>query len=239
MTNYDKSIELISKMKENKYDSRVDHFIKEIRTLNLPKSIRATRLILNEMTSEKGYKRHDGRDYFVHPIAIAQIALDFEIISRLIQDGDSRKADVILTTCLLHDILEDVPTITKDDLKKDYGTDVMVNVDNVSKRDREPFEEYIKRFSSNEISALVKILDRLHNVSTLDKSSLEHRKKQLLETRQVYLPLTKVYRRQYWEYGNFYFQARLIMTSILNVIEQLNIQEETVIELKEKLKHCK
>ena len=92
---------------------------------------------------------------------------------------------------------------------------------------------------TNEISALVKILDRLHNVSTLDKSSLEHRKKQLLETRQVYLPLTKVYRRQYWEYGNFYFQARLIMTSILNVIEQLNIQEETVIELKEKLKHFK
>lgn len=236
MTNYEKSIEMIGKMKENKYDTRVDHFIKEIRTLNLPKTIKATRLLLSEMTAEKGFVRHDGRDYFVHPIAIAQTALDFEIISKLIQDGESRKADTILATCLLHDILEDVPTITKDDLRKDYGIDVMSNVDNVSKREGEPFEEYIERFSSNEISSLVKILDRLNNVSTLDKSSLKHRQKQLIETRKVYLPLTKVYRRQYWEYGNFYFQARLIMTSILNVIEQYNIQEEKAIELEKRLK---
>lgn len=225
----------LNSMKEDQYDRRVDHFIKEIRALSLPKTIKATRWLLEEMSVEQGFSRHDGRDYFVHPIAVAQTALDFEIVGNLIRNGDSKTADIILATCLLHDIIEDVNHITTGTIRDEFGVDVMVNVDNVSKRDGEPFTDYIDRFSSTSISALVKILDRLNNVSTLSNSSLVHRKRQLEETRLVYLPLTKIFRRKYWEYGDFYFQTRLIMNSILAEVERANIAEEKYNELEKSL----
>lgn len=223
----------IQTIKENKVDRRVDHFLKEVRALSLPKTIKATRLVMQEMSAEKGYARHDGRDYFSHPIAIAQTALDFEIISKMIQQGDTKKADILLTTCLLHDIVEDIKHITLDRIRQEFGEEVMVNVDNVTKRDSEDesMVNYVERVSSEEISSLVKILDRYHNVSTLSGSSLKHRKKQLLETRLIYLPLTKIYRRKYWENGNFFFQARMNIDSLLKEVERCCIAEEHILEL--------
>lgn len=216
---------------EPKYSSRVSHFIKEVRILGLPKSIKATRLLLEEMSSEKGFSRFDGRDYFEHPIAVAQTILDFKIIGQLIANGDSKKADIILATSLLHDVVEDVPHISLQDIRNMFGVDVMRNVDNVTKRKDEEMENYIKRFMSEDVSCIVKISDRLHNTSTLDESSLEHRKKQYLETSEIYLPLTKVARRNFWEYGDFFFQARLIITSILKLIVLLNEKEEYILSL--------
>lgn len=231
MKDYTGVQEYLLKEKNKNYDSRVSHFIKEIRALNLPKTIKATRWLLEEMSTDKGFSRHDGRDYFVHPIAVAQTALDFKIIGELISQGDSKLADILLATCLLHDIIEDVEHINKDILKEEFGVDVARNVDNVSKREGELFVDYIKRFSSESTSATVKILDRLNNVTTLSDSSLEHREAQLNETRDIYIPLTKIFRRKYWEYGDFYFQARTIMVSILKEVARANNAERKLLNL--------
>lgn len=231
MKDYTGVQEYLLKEKNKNYDSRVSHFIKEIRALNLPKTIKATRWLLEEMSTDKGFSRHDGRDYFVHPIAVAQTALDFKIIGELISQGDSKLADILLATCLLHDIIEDVEHINKDILKEEFGVDVARNVDNVSKREGELFVDYIKRFSSESTSATVKILDRLNNVTTLSDSSLEHREAQLNETRDIYIPLTKIFRRKYWEYGDFYFQARTIMVSILKEVSRANNAERKLLNL--------
>ena len=96
---------------EQRFDSRVEHFIKEIRVLSLPKTLKATRWLLEEMNAENGFQRHDGRDYFIHPIAVAQMALDFKIVGGLISQADTKSADILLATCLLHDIVEDVDYI--------------------------------------------------------------------------------------------------------------------------------
>lgn len=233
--NYDEIISHIDSMKDNTFDSRVSFFIKEIRALSLPKTIKATRLVIEEMSEKKGFVRHDGRDYFVHPIAVAQTALDFD----LMKNNDAKTADIILATCLLHDILEDVKTITPEMIREQFGLEVMINVDNVSKREGEDFIDYIDRFSSRKESALVKIIDRLNNVATLSNSTLEHRKRQLEETRKVYLPLTKVFRRTYWEDGNFYYQARFFMTSLLSEIERGIIAEEALLELQKQNKELR
>ena len=205
---------------EQRFDSRVEHFIKEIRVLSLPKTLKATRWLLEEMNAENGFKRHDGRDYFIHPIAVAQTALDFKIVGDLIRKDDTKNADILLATCLLHDIVEDVDYITEEMIKDEFGVDVARNVSNVSKRKGEDFSYYIDRFSSDPISALVKILDRLNNVSTLAHSTTKHIKRQLEETRNVYIPLTKIFRRKYWEFGDFYYQAMSIMKSLLFEIER-------------------
>lgn len=206
---YNDALHLVHNMKNGELDDRVRHIVREIRTLQLPLANKALKLLIEEMNATKGFARHDGKDYFVHPIAIAQTALD-----------NGFREDVLIASCLLHDILEDVPHINFDVLVGEFGEEVATIVDNVSKRDGEPFAEYIERFSSDRTSALVKILDRLNNVSTLSESTTEHREKQLKETRDIYIPLTKAFRRMYWDEGEFYFQARTIMTAILNEVER-------------------
>ena len=42
----------------------------------------------------------------------------------------------------------------------------------------------------------------------------------------VYIPLTKYYRRQYWEYRGLFWQVRTIMISLLHEIKRANDFEE-------------
>lgn len=205
-------------------DQRVKYFIKEVSILGkvtpLEKTNKALRLVLSEMTKEKGYERHDGRDYYVHPIAVAQAALDFQLFSSRVVSENKKDADDLLATCLLHDAMEDIPFIDEAYLIKEFGEDIYKYVFNVTKIENEPTDEYLKRVESESISAVVKILDRFHNISTLSKSTNEHRKRQLEETKKYYLPLTKKLRRIYFEDYHFYWQARYMITSILNEVER-------------------
>lgn len=220
---------IITQLREKQYDSRTRHFIKEIRVLGLPNSIKATRLLIDEMNREKGFSRHDGQDYFIHPIAVAQTALDNKIISGLITQGKAHEADMVLSVCLLHDVIEDVEGATIESVSEMFGADIAHAVDNVTKRKDEPFNDYLARVSSLNISALVKILDRLNNVSTLSESSDKHRRHQVKETKENYLELCEVYRNIYWEFGDLFFQAKTIMESILREIErELKTKDELI-----------
>lgn len=207
-------------MEKHKYDSRVRHFIRTINSLNLPHSKKATEILLEEMSAEKGFSRHDGSDYFVHPIAIAQTAIDFRIISDLIREGQVSKADEILAVCLLHDVMEDVDFVDFEFIKNQYNENIAISVDNVSKRKGESMEDYLERVSSNMTSSIVKILDRLNNVSTLSESSDSHRLRQLKETQKYYLPLCEVYRNNYWQFSHVFHQVKTIMEAILREIER-------------------
>lgn len=218
-------------MSSKKYDSRVKFLLKKLATYSelgvADNAIKATRLVLEEMSVEKGFKRHDGRDYYVHPVTIAQTAIDFGLVKFCSGSNLSKKdievnekSDALLTVCLLHDILEDVAWIDKEYLKREFGDYIYKLIDNVTKRENENIEDYLCRVASEKVSSLVKILDRMNNVSTLSNSSLEHRKRQLKETRKYYIPLTKELRIIYFEDAGFYWQARTIMSSLLNEIER-------------------
>lgn len=200
-----------------KYNTRTRHFLKMIRVLNLPNATKATQLLLKEMTKEKGFTRHDGADYFIHPIAVAQVAIDFKIISNLIAQNNHELADTILASCLLHDIIEDVEIYTKELISAEFSPEIAIVVDNVSKRapGEETMEQYLERVGSHPISALVKILDRLNNTATLSNSSLKHRIRQYEETTKYFLPLAKEFRVNYWEYGDLFYQAKDIMKALL------------------------
>ena len=230
-------------MKTKKYDGRVRFLLKKLATYSelgvADKSIKATRLVLEEMSAEKGFERHDGRDYYVHPVAIAQTAIDFGLIKFCTGSNLSEKdikineeSDALLTVCLLHDILEDVKWIDKEYLKKEYGEYIYNLIDNVTKREGENIEDYLCRVSSERISSLVKVLDRTNNVSTLSNSSLNHRKRQLKETKQYYIPLTEDLRYVYFEDAGFYWQTRTIMSSLLNEIERSIKFEDKCVSLK-------
>lgn len=230
-------------MSSKRYDSRVKFLLKKLATYSelgvADNAIKATKLVLEEMSVEKGFKRHDGRDYYVHPVAIAQTAIDFGLVKFCSGSNLSRKdieineeSDALLTVCLLHDILEDVEWIDKEYLEREFGDYIYKLIDNITKRKNENIEDYICRVASEKVSSLVKILDRMNNVSTLSNSSLEHRKRQLKETREYYIPLTKDLRIIYFEDAGFYWQARTIMNSLLNEIERSIRYENKCYEIK-------
>lgn len=79
-------------MTYKEYDERVKHFLKTVSTINtlipLPNTRKAIKLLLEEMSTEKGFSRHDGRDYFVHPVAIAQTTIDFGMVHQLINEDE-------------------------------------------------------------------------------------------------------------------------------------------------------
>lgn len=204
------------------FDKNVRHFIKEITTINeifaLPNTMKAVHLLTEEMNVAKGFARHGGEDYFIHPIAVAQTLLDYQIVARRLRVNKVKEADQILATALLHDILEDVEWVTKEYLETEFSKEIAQSIDNVSKRDDELTFDYLERVSSENVSALVKTADRLNNVSTLSQSSDRHREKQYFETITYYLPLIKTLRKQYFEDAAFYWQSASIIVSILNEI---------------------
>ena len=137
----------------------------------------------------KGVNRRGGDRYFEHPKAVAVL-----LLRRGEQDAD------VICAALLHDIIEDTFILLADDVEAWFGARVRRIVDLVSKVPHDiDHEEYFARLAeSDEPGAwLVKLADRVHNLSTLldsddpAKQAECRRKKieQVEETRDFIRPL--------------------------------------------------
>jgi (p)ppGpp synthase/HD superfamily hydrolase len=205
------------------YDTRTKHFIKEISWLSrrdyFPLTNEALKLLLNTMGVEHGYTRHGGQDYYCHPIALAQTALDFQLVDYRIRVGKTHDADLLLAGCLLHDYLEDVDN-NKQSFVKMFGEELWQIVDNVTKRTGESTEEYLDRATSHELSSLIKVLDRVNNVTTLSDATDEFRRRQWTETKEYYLPMLKLVRSKYWIDRPVYWQAKTVLEAVLRELDR-------------------
>ncbi len=225
MKKYEEAQKVIDSLNEKqiKIAGKYKHFLNNIKNSKMEHSVKAADVLIKEMNSQKGFSRHNGDDYFVHPIEVAMEALHLGLYD-----------DEIIASCLLHDVMEDIDFITFEYIKEEFSHEIAIIVDNVSKRDNEPFEQYLDRISSHPKSAIVKTLDRMNNVSTMGDSKLEHREKQLKETREIYLPLFKTFRRLYWVYSDTFEYARMTINKFLIEIERSIKLEQELIEIKEK-----
>lgn len=133
--------------------------------------------------------REDGTRYFEHPKILALLLVRLGV----------RNAAVICAA-LLHDVVEDSFILELDDIEAFFGVLVCHLVHMVTKDKLEglTIEEYFARLSNDgPLSWLVKLADRLHNLSTLvtgsDPDRQEHfrnkKRKQVKETRDFILPL--------------------------------------------------
>ena len=147
------------------------------------------------INAHKGQKRKSGEDYVIHPILVATI------VARI--SGD--KSMVIAG--LLHDVVEDT-SFELQDIKKLFGEDVSSLVDGLTKidtiREKELIpadkdEKLIKSALSfqkmltasiNDVRILIiKLCDRLHNLSTLNALPYKKQIRIAEESLVVYAPI--------------------------------------------------
>lgn len=137
--------------------------------------------------AHEGQQRLTGEPYITHPLAVARI------LAALHLDAGSIKA------ALLHDVLEDTAT-TLADIETDFGEDVALLVDGVSKLDRlrfdsaaeaqaESFRKMLLAMVKDLRVILVKLADRTHNMRTLTALPTEKQRRIARETLEIYAPI--------------------------------------------------
>ena len=130
--------------------------------------------------SHGGQKRMDNSDFVTHPLAAAELVVEFGL------DEDS------ICAALLHDCLEDTGA-TYNEIKKLFGKDVADIVDGVTKLTRvkpaskedEQMENLRKMLTAMQRDMrviLIKIADRLHNMRTMEYVQDEKQRQKAFET---------------------------------------------------------
>ncbi|MGJ9423500.1 RelA/SpoT family protein [Aeromicrobium sp. CF3.5] len=133
----------------------------------------------------EGQARKSGDPYITHPLAVTTI------LAELGMTGPT------LCAALLHDTVEDTP-YTLDELRQDFGDEVVRLVDGVTKLDKVKYgdtaqSETIRKMvvaMSRDIRVLViKLADRLHNMRTLRYLRQDKQERIARETIEIFAPL--------------------------------------------------
>ena len=138
--------------------------------------------------AHENQKRKSGEPYFSHPCAVAVILTDLMLDATTIAAG------------LLHDCVEDVDGVTQETIRQEFGQEVELLVDGVTKlsqlnfasREEAQAETLRKMFlaMAKDIRVvLIKLADRLHNMRTLKYQRPERQIPIARETLDIYAPL--------------------------------------------------
>ena len=140
--------------------------------------------------------RKSGEPYIIHPLNVAIILADLELDKETIVAG------------ILHDVVEDT-VMTEEDLKREFGEDVALLVDGVTKLEKIPLsagenqpDEKLEMQAENlrkmflamakDIRVImIKLADRLHNMRTLKYKTPESQKRIAKETLEIYCPIAQ------------------------------------------------
>lgn len=155
-----------------------------------------------------GQKRISGEDFFIHPVEVAKILADLQLDTKTLVGG------------LLHDVVEDT-VITLEEIKEEFGEDVALLVDGVTKLGKLEFKSKEERQAENlrkmflamakDIRVvLIKLADRLHNLRTLNYQSEAKQREKAEETLEIFAPLAHrlgIYHIK-WELEDISFRYR-------------------------------
>ena len=137
--------------------------------------------------AHEGQRRKSGEPYITHPVAVAQDLADMHL------DAEA------IVAAILHDVVEDTDA-SLDEIEKQFGGDVAMIVDGVSKLDQiefrsraeaqaESFRKMMLAMIEDIRVILVKLADRKHNMQTLDVMPRNKRKRIARETLDIYAPI--------------------------------------------------
>ncbi len=134
-----------------------------------------------------GQKRKSGEPYLIHPIAVAGILAEVQM------DVDT------IATALLHDTIEDCLT-TREELETLFGPTVAELVSGVTKIGKlqfkskaeaqaENFRKMVLAMAEDVRVVIVKLADRVHNMSTLEHMKPASQRRIAAETEEIYAPI--------------------------------------------------
>jgi GTP pyrophosphokinase len=131
--------------------------------------------------------RRSGESYIHHPLAVARIVADLGL------------DDITVAAALLHDAVEDTD-VTLTDVAAEFGPDVAGIVDGVTKLERVQFDskeaqqaatmrKMLVAMAKDVRVLIIKLSDRLHNMSTLAALPASKQERIARETIDIYAPL--------------------------------------------------
>ena len=137
----------------------------------------------------KNQRRKSGEAYVFHPISVAKI-----VASEIGLDATS------IASALLHDVVEDSPDYTINDIEKLFGENVAKIVNGLTKisslkKDKdislqaENFRKMLLTLNDDVRVIIIKIADRLHNMQTIHSLREDKQLKIASETLYIYAPL--------------------------------------------------
>ena len=135
----------------------------------------------------EGQLRESGDPYFVHPLQVAEILAEMRLDAATICGA------------LLHDVLEDT-TLTRQDLRRDFGKEVELLVNGVTKialvksknknvQESATIRKMLFAMVKDIRVILIKLADKLHNMRTLGHKKEDRQRSIAQETLDIYAPL--------------------------------------------------
>ncbi|CAL9372648.1 Bifunctional (p)ppGpp synthase_hydrolase RelA [Streptomyces sp. enrichment culture] len=133
----------------------------------------------------RGQKRKSGDPYITHPLAVTTILAELGMDPATLMAG------------LLHDTVEDTE-YGLDTLRRDFGDQVALLVDGVTKLDKVKFGEaaqaetvrkMVVAMAKDPRVLVIKLADRLHNMRTMRYLKREKQEQKARETLEIYAPL--------------------------------------------------
>lgn len=135
----------------------------------------------------EGQKRSTGEPYYTHPFNVALIIVSLGMDSKAI------------AAALLHDVVEDTDA-TLEDIKREFGEEVALLVDGVTKIGRlnfstkeqqqaESLRKMLIAMGQDIRVIIIKLADRLHNMRTIDAMPPQKQRDKSVETLEIYAPI--------------------------------------------------
>ena len=137
--------------------------------------------------AHEGQKRFTNEDYYIHPFNVAKIVVSLGM------DSES------IAASLLHDVVADTDA-TVEDIKEEFGAEVALIVDGVTKIGRlnfstkeqqqaESLRKMLIAMGQDIRVIIIKLADRLHNMRTIDAMPEQKQRDKSVETLEIYAPI--------------------------------------------------
>lgn len=134
-----------------------------------------------------GQFRESGESYITHPLAVSYI------LAGMHADAET------ICAALMHDLIEDT-SVTYEDIKNNFNEEIAYLVDGVTKFSHLNFNSKDEFLAMNirriVVSirddariVIIKLVDRLHNMRTIEYKKVERQKEIALQTLEIYVPL--------------------------------------------------
>lgn len=163
----------------------------------------------------------DKKPYIVHPMMIAKHACALNLLD-----------DELLAAILLHDVIEDCQITIKELPVNDNVKEMVMRVSFLKQpgvTNEEAKAHYFEKIAQHKKAALLKVLDRCNNVSTMGETFKKERLCNYIEETETYIfPLMDMLLRECPEYRDAVFLVKYQIVSMIETIKRFLPDMESI-----------